>query len=67
MVYIHYQTSRYSIVASNGVLQVAEKGAGAKAGLIPTRRGLAGNIVLGDIIVGVNGAPVSKNHCFFAS
>ena len=47
------------------ILQVAEKGAGAKAGLIPTRRGLAGNIVLGDIIVGVNGALVSKSHCLF--
>ena len=44
---------------------MAEKGAGAKAGLIPTRRGLAGNIVLGDIIVGVNSTLVSKSHCFF--
>jgi hypothetical protein len=41
---------------------VAEKGAGAKAGLIPTRRGLAGNIVLGDIILSVNGSLVS---CFW--
>ncbi|MCO5547198.1 hypothetical protein L7F22_000642 [Adiantum nelumboides] len=42
------------------VVSVTEKGAGAKAGLSPTRRGLAGNIVLGDIIVGVNDVPVKN-------
>lgn len=46
------------------ILTVAERGAGEKAGLNPTRRGLAGNIVLGDIIVGVNGMPV-KNAAEF--
>ncbi|KAH7288599.1 hypothetical protein KP509_31G033300 [Ceratopteris richardii] len=42
------------------VVTVTENGAGAKAGLNPTRRGLAGNIVLGDVIVGINNAPVKN-------
>uniref|UniRef100_A0A0E0DF32 PDZ domain-containing protein n=1 Tax=Oryza meridionalis TaxID=40149 RepID=A0A0E0DF32_9ORYZ len=32
--------------------------AAAKAGLVPTSRGFAGNIVLGDIIVAVDGKPI---------
>jgi S1-C subfamily serine protease len=35
------------------VLSVPGTSAAAKAGLKPTRRGLAGNIVLGDVIVAV--------------
>lgn len=42
------------------ILSVPEKSAGAKAGLNPTTRGLAGNIVLGDIIVGVNGSTIKN-------
>lgn len=40
------------------VLQVPQKSVAAKAGLIPTTRGFAGNIVLGDIIVAVDRKPV---------
>ncbi|KAJ7000927.1 protease Do-like 8 [Populus alba x Populus x berolinensis] len=39
------------------ILQVPGNSLAAKAGLVPTTRGFAGNIVLGDIIVGVD----SKN------
>ncbi|XP_059670326.1 protease Do-like 8, chloroplastic isoform X2 [Cornus florida] len=40
------------------VLQVPRNSLAAKAGLLPTTRGFAGNIVLGDIIVAVNNKPV---------
>ncbi|XP_042438398.1 protease Do-like 8, chloroplastic isoform X2 [Zingiber officinale] len=40
------------------VLQVPGNSIAAQAGLLPTTRGLAGNIVLGDIIVAVNDKPV---------
>jgi hypothetical protein len=42
-----------------GVFQVPGTSAAAKAGLKPTRRGLAGNIVLGDVIVAVGESLVS--------
>lgn len=42
------------------VFQVPSNSSAAKAGLKPTARGLAGNIVLGDIIIAVEGKPVSK-------
>jgi S1-C subfamily serine protease len=41
------------------VLSVPGTSAAAKAGLKPTRRGLAGNIVLGDVIVAVGESLVS--------
>lgn len=37
----------------------------AKAGLLPTTRGFAGNIILGDVIVAVDDKPVSI--CSFRS
>ncbi|KAK1383644.1 Trypsin family protein with PDZ domain [Heracleum sosnowskyi] len=40
------------------VLQVPENSLAAKAGLLPTTRGFAGNIVLGDIITAVDNKPV---------
>uniref|UniRef100_A0A0E0DF27 PDZ domain-containing protein n=1 Tax=Oryza meridionalis TaxID=40149 RepID=A0A0E0DF27_9ORYZ len=40
------------------ILQVPGGSAAAKAGLVPTSRGFAGNIVLGDIIVAVDGKPI---------
>lgn len=40
------------------VLQVPANSLGAKAGLLPTTRGFAGNLVLGDIIIAVNGKRV---------
>ncbi|KAL1824526.1 hypothetical protein ACET3Z_011304 [Daucus carota] len=40
------------------VLQVPENSLAAKAGLLPTTRGFAGNIVLGDIITAVDDKPV---------
>ncbi|KAL2523099.1 Protease Do-like 8 [Forsythia ovata] len=40
------------------ILQVPGNSLAAKAGLLPTKRGFAGNIVLGDIIVAVDGKPV---------
>lgn len=40
------------------ILQVPGNSLAAKAGLLPTTRGFAGNIVLGDIIVAVDGKPV---------
>ncbi|KAJ0975300.1 hypothetical protein J5N97_017265 [Dioscorea zingiberensis] len=49
------------------VLQVIGNSLAAKAGLLPTTRGFAGNIVLGDIIVAVNEKPVrSKAELFKA-
>ncbi|OVA09015.1 PDZ domain [Macleaya cordata] len=40
------------------ILQVPGNSPAAKAGLLPTSRGFAGNIVLGDIIVAVDNKPV---------
>ncbi|PSS30455.1 Protease Do-like [Actinidia chinensis var. chinensis] len=40
------------------VLQVPGNSLAAKAGILPTARGFAGNIVLGDIIVAVDNKPV---------
>ncbi|MED6184093.1 Protease Do-like 8, chloroplastic [Stylosanthes scabra] len=42
------------------VLQVPKDSIAAKAGLNPTTRGFAGNIVLGDIIVAVDNKPVKN-------
>ncbi|MED6132329.1 Protease Do-like 8, chloroplastic, partial [Stylosanthes scabra] len=42
------------------VLQVPKDSVAAKAGLNPTTRGFAGNIVLGDIIVAVDNKPVKN-------
>lgn len=46
-------------------MQVPGDSLAAKAGLRPTSRGFAGNIVLGDIIVAVDDKPVS--FCLFSS
>ncbi|KAK9272509.1 hypothetical protein L1049_002882 [Liquidambar formosana] len=43
------------------VLQVPGNSLASKAGLLPTTRGFAGNIILGDIIIAVDNKPVS---CF---
>ncbi|CAN6239720.1 unnamed protein product [Urochloa humidicola] len=50
----------YQLNVRNGalILKVPGGSAAAKAGLAPTGRGFAGNIVLGDIIVAVDGKPV---------
>lgn len=42
------------------VLQVPGNSPAAKAGILPTTRGFAGNIILGDIIVAVNNKPVKS-------
>ncbi|GAQ79514.1 hypothetical protein KFL_000320130 [Klebsormidium nitens] len=42
------------------ILAVTPNSAAAKAGLLPTRRGLGGNIVRGDVIVGLNDTPIVK-------
>ncbi|KAL3597110.1 hypothetical protein D5086_008747 [Populus alba] len=42
------------------ILQVPGNSLAAKAGLVPTTRGFAGNIVLGDIIVGVDSKTVKN-------
>lgn len=42
------------------VLQVPGNSLAAKAGILPTTRGFAGNIILGDIIVAVNNKPVKS-------
>ncbi|KAI9153885.1 hypothetical protein LWI28_017965 [Acer negundo] len=42
------------------ILQVPGNSLAAKAGLQPTARGFAGNIILGDIIVAVDGKPVKS-------
>ena len=39
-------------------MQVAGNSLAAKAGLLPTTRGFTGNIVLGDVIVAIDGNPV---------
>ncbi|WCJ25730.1 Protease Do-like 8 chloroplastic [Euphorbia peplus] len=46
----------------NGVLimQVPGNSLAAKAGLLPTTRGFAGNIILGDVITAVNNMPVKS-------
>uniref|UniRef100_A0A0Q3NTA4 PDZ domain-containing protein n=1 Tax=Setaria italica TaxID=4555 RepID=A0A0Q3NTA4_SETIT len=52
----------YQLNVRNGalILQVPGGSAAAKAGLAPTSRGFAGNIVLGDIIIAVDGKPQVK-------
>lgn len=45
------------------MLQVPKNSVAAMAGLLPTTRGFAGNIVLGDVIVAVDNKPVS--YCLF--
>ncbi|CAK9178943.1 unnamed protein product [Ilex paraguariensis] len=50
------------------ILQVPLNSLAAKAGLLPTTRGFAGNIVLGDIVVAVDNKPVSfllLQLCFY--
>ncbi|XP_021673171.2 protease Do-like 8, chloroplastic isoform X4 [Hevea brasiliensis] len=42
------------------ILQVPGNSLAAKAGLLPTTRGFAGNIVLGDIIIAVDNKPVKS-------
>ncbi|KAK4490709.1 hypothetical protein RD792_001409 [Penstemon davidsonii] len=42
------------------ILQVPKNSSAAKAGLVPTTRGFAGNIVLGDIILAVDDKPVKS-------
>ncbi|XP_042021609.1 protease Do-like 8, chloroplastic isoform X1 [Salvia splendens] len=42
------------------ILQVPKDSVAAKARLLPTTRGFAGNIVLGDIIVAVNDKPIKN-------
>ncbi|KAL8162636.1 hypothetical protein V2J09_014125 [Rumex salicifolius] len=42
------------------VMQVAGNSLAAKAGLLPTTRGFAGNILLGDIIIAVDNKPVKS-------
>ncbi|CAI9109685.1 OLC1v1009550C1 [Oldenlandia corymbosa var. corymbosa] len=42
------------------ILQVPKDSVAAKAGLIPTSRGFAGNIILGDVIVAVDNKPVKN-------
>ncbi|XP_051118097.1 protease Do-like 8, chloroplastic isoform X2 [Andrographis paniculata] len=51
----------------NGVLILQVPGGtnAAKAGLLPTTRGFAGKIVLGDIILAVNGKPVRNRADLF--
>ncbi|KAG0476217.1 hypothetical protein HPP92_013058 [Vanilla planifolia] len=47
------------------VLQVTASSLAAKAGLLPTTRGFAGNILLGDIILAVDGKPVRNKAELF--
>ncbi|PQQ10075.1 protease Do-like 8 chloroplastic isoform X2 [Prunus yedoensis var. nudiflora] len=46
------------------VLQVPANSVAAKAGILPTTRGFAGNILLGDIIVAVDNKPVKSKAEF---
>lgn len=43
------------------VIDVIEGGAAERAGIRPTMRGSNGAILLGDIITGINGAPIKSN------
>ncbi|GJN27385.1 hypothetical protein PR202_gb15405 [Eleusine coracana subsp. coracana] len=54
----------YQLNVRNGalILKVTGGSAAAQAGLTPTGRGFAGNIILGDIIVAVDGKPVKKKR-----
>ncbi|XP_020243312.1 protease Do-like 8, chloroplastic [Asparagus officinalis] len=47
------------------VLQVAGNSLAAKAGLLPTNRGFAGNIVLGDVIVAIDEKPIKNKAELF--
>lgn len=47
------------------VLQVASNSLAAKAGILPTTRGFTGSIVLGDIIVAIDGKPIRNKADFF--
>ncbi|KAG8384704.1 hypothetical protein BUALT_Bualt04G0145800 [Buddleja alternifolia] len=47
------------------ILQVPKNSLAAKAGLVPTTRGFAGNIVLGDIILAVDDKPVRNRAELF--
>ncbi|ERM94451.1 hypothetical protein AMTRI_Chr04g190060 [Amborella trichopoda] len=42
------------------VLQVLENSVAARAGLLPTKRGFAGNIILGDIIISIDNRPIKS-------
>lgn len=44
------------------VIDVIEGGAAERAGIRPTMRGSNGAILLGDIITGINGAPIKSNN-----
>lgn len=44
------------------VIDVIEGGAAERAGIRPTMRGSNGAILLGDIIIGINGAPIKSNN-----
>lgn len=47
------------------ILQVLSDGPADKAGLLPTRRDASGHIVLGDVIVALNGKPVRNSNDLF--
>jgi S1-C subfamily serine protease len=47
------------------VMTVAPGGAADKAGLRPTRRDVRGNLILGDLIVAVDGQPVRESRDLF--
>lgn len=43
------------------VLSVPSESAAANSGLIPTKRGFAGKIILGDVIIGVENSPIKNS------
>lgn len=47
------------------VMDLVQNGAAAKAGLQPTRRDESGRIILGDIILAIDGKPVPDNDALF--
>jgi S1-C subfamily serine protease len=49
------------------VMRVDPEGPAARAGLQPTRRDLAGNVHLGDVIVGIDDEELESTEDFFAA
>lgn len=60
-----YQARQIGLKRGVLVLNLDPKGAAAKAGMLPTRYDDEGNIVLGDVIVSIDGKKVNSTNAFY--
>jgi S1-C subfamily serine protease len=60
-----YQARQIGLKRGVLVLNLDPKGAAAKAGMLPTRYDGEGNIVLGDVIVSIDGKKVNSTNDFY--